>query len=131
MIQSVLKATKIRDDARFLARVAFGITSPRITAEKLSKHEIFGIMSQNRWDDVLARFQTVVDQYAAQYPDGPPPSNSQPAQSISTAGVKRKLSSNSAGTAQFTKKPFTGGGSSFKKSYSGGSSQYKKSFKRY
>ncbi len=41
---AVLSATKVRDDAHFLARVAFGISSPRVTIEKLGKHEVFGGM---------------------------------------------------------------------------------------
>ena len=45
-IQAILAATSIHDDARFLARVAYGITSPRITAEKLSKHHVFGCMAK-------------------------------------------------------------------------------------
>ena len=44
-VQKVLAATAIRDDARFLARVAFGISSPRVTMENLGKHEAFGSMS--------------------------------------------------------------------------------------
>lgn len=43
-IEAILSATKVRDDARFLARVAFGISSPRVTAEKLGKHAVFGSM---------------------------------------------------------------------------------------
>jgi len=43
-IKAILSATKIRDDSRFLARVAFGISSPRVTAEKLGKHAVFGSM---------------------------------------------------------------------------------------
>lgn len=43
-INAILSATKVRDDARFLARVAFGISSPRVTAEKLGKHAVFGSM---------------------------------------------------------------------------------------
>ena len=35
----------VRDDARLLARVAFGITSPRVTAMKLSKNPVFGSMA--------------------------------------------------------------------------------------
>lgn len=42
--QAVLAATSIRDDPRFLARVAFGIGSPRVTMEKLGKHPVFGCM---------------------------------------------------------------------------------------
>lgn len=43
-IKAILLATKVRDDARFLARVAFGISSPRVTTEKLGKHAVFGSM---------------------------------------------------------------------------------------
>lgn len=44
-IKAILAATNVRDDARFLARVAFGISSPRVTKEKLGKHEVFGSMT--------------------------------------------------------------------------------------
>ncbi len=44
-IKAILSATKVRDDARFLARIAFGVSSPRMTAEKLSKHLVFGSMT--------------------------------------------------------------------------------------
>lgn len=43
-IKAILAATSVRDDARFLARIAFGISSPRVTAEKLGKHKVFGSM---------------------------------------------------------------------------------------
>lgn len=42
--RAILAATTVRDDPRFLARVAFGISSPRVTKEKLGKHEVFGSM---------------------------------------------------------------------------------------
>ena len=44
-IKAILSVTKARDDARFLARVAFGVSSPRVTAEKLGKHPVFGSMA--------------------------------------------------------------------------------------
>lgn len=43
-LKAILAATSVRDDARFLARVAFGIPSPRVTMEKLGKHAVFGSM---------------------------------------------------------------------------------------
>ena len=49
-IKAILSATKIRDDARFLARVAFGISSPRVTSEKLSKHAVFGSMEKSDFE---------------------------------------------------------------------------------
>lgn len=40
----VLEAVPDRDDPRYLARIAFGISSPRVTAAKLSKSAVFGSM---------------------------------------------------------------------------------------
>ena len=45
----VLEKVKERDDARFLARIAFGITSPRVTAKKLGGNPIFGIMADHEF----------------------------------------------------------------------------------
>lgn len=45
----VLEACPERDDPRFLARVAFGIASPRITSSKLSKHPAFGSMEDHNF----------------------------------------------------------------------------------
>jgi hypothetical protein len=45
LIDSVLKACPARDDPRFLARVAFGITSPRVTMTKLGRHPVFASMN--------------------------------------------------------------------------------------
>lgn len=42
----ILAACKERDDPRFLTRIAFGITSPRITSSKLSSQPIFGSMAE-------------------------------------------------------------------------------------
>lgn len=40
----ILKAVPERDDARYLARIAFGISSPRATLAKLGRSPIFGSM---------------------------------------------------------------------------------------
>lgn len=45
LVEAVLKACSARDDPRFLARVAFGISSPRVTEMKLGKHPVFGSMN--------------------------------------------------------------------------------------
>jgi hypothetical protein len=45
----VLETVKDRDDARFLARIAFGIGSPRVTAKKLGWHPIFGSMADHEF----------------------------------------------------------------------------------
>lgn len=43
-VKAILAATAVRDDARFLARIAFGISSPRVTSEKLGRHAVFASM---------------------------------------------------------------------------------------
>ncbi len=45
----ILKIVKDRDDPRLLARIAFGITSPRVTTLKLGKHPIFGSMADHEF----------------------------------------------------------------------------------
>jgi RecQ family ATP-dependent DNA helicase len=55
-IEGVLAATQVRDDARFLARVAFGISSPRVTQERLSKHEVFGSMKECDFEELVKQF---------------------------------------------------------------------------
>jgi hypothetical protein len=42
----VLDAVPDRDDARYLARIAFGISSPRVTRAKLGKDPVFGSMEE-------------------------------------------------------------------------------------
>lgn len=49
-LKAILAATNVRDDARFLARVAFGISSPRVTMEKLGRHAVFGSMDDCDFD---------------------------------------------------------------------------------
>ena len=50
--QRILKRVPNRDDARLLARIAFGITSPRVVAMKLKDDPIFGSMNDH---DFLVR----------------------------------------------------------------------------
>ncbi|KAK3315949.1 P-loop containing nucleoside triphosphate hydrolase protein [Apodospora peruviana] len=49
-ISDVLAATDVRDDPRFLARVAFGIKSPRVTQTKLDKHHCFRSLAHHSFD---------------------------------------------------------------------------------
>ena len=51
---AILLACLIRDDPRFLARVAFGISSPRVTGEKLGKHPVFGSMDDCDFEVCIA-----------------------------------------------------------------------------
>jgi hypothetical protein len=49
-IKKVLAACDVRDDARFLARVAFGIKSPRVTSLKLGNNPAFGSLIEQPFD---------------------------------------------------------------------------------
>lgn len=46
---AVLKKVPERDDPRYLARIAFGISSPRVTQAKLAKDPIFGSMEDHQF----------------------------------------------------------------------------------
>lgn len=49
-INKVLTSTDIRDDARFLARIAFGIKSPRVGKLKLDRSPAFMSMADHDFD---------------------------------------------------------------------------------
>ncbi|OCH96064.1 ATP-dependent DNA helicase [Obba rivulosa] len=58
-IQHILQACPERDDPRLLARMAFGITSPRLTAGKWStSHPLFGSMVDVDFNALVAAFDT-------------------------------------------------------------------------
>lgn len=62
-LEAILKACPVRDDARLLARVAFGISSPRITALKISKLPVFGSVDDCSFEDLLRYFETCCEEY--------------------------------------------------------------------
>jgi hypothetical protein len=55
-IQKILDACDIRDDPRFLARIAFGIKSPRVTQLKLDRHAVFGSLADHEFSVSYATF---------------------------------------------------------------------------
>ncbi|KAI0033425.1 ATP-dependent DNA helicase [Vararia minispora EC-137] len=56
-IQAILNACHERDDPRLLARMAFGITSPRLTAGKWSiSHPLFGSMVDTDFNTLVTSF---------------------------------------------------------------------------
>ncbi|KAH7368749.1 P-loop containing nucleoside triphosphate hydrolase protein [Plectosphaerella cucumerina] len=55
-IRRVLDATDVRDDPRFLARIAFGIKSPRVGQLGLDKKPAFMSMADHDFDLLLAEF---------------------------------------------------------------------------
>lgn len=60
-IEEILDATDVRDDPRFLARVAFGITSPRVSKLKLSSHRVFGSLNTHDFLGLVRLFTKVCD----------------------------------------------------------------------
>ncbi|KAF2160558.1 hypothetical protein M409DRAFT_70314 [Zasmidium cellare ATCC 36951] len=57
----ILEAVPDRDDPRYLARIAFGITSPRVTQARLSGHKIFGSMEDQDFMTLLNAFTKVCE----------------------------------------------------------------------
>ncbi|KAE8382426.1 hypothetical protein BDV26DRAFT_253448 [Aspergillus bertholletiae] len=55
-IQRVLEATPVRDDPRFLARVAFGIKSPRVMMLNLDKSHVLASLVDHDFEDLLREF---------------------------------------------------------------------------
>ncbi|TFY82334.1 hypothetical protein EWM64_g1675 [Hericium alpestre] len=56
-LKAILQACPDRDDPRHLARMAFGITSPRLTLSKLSSsHPLFGSMGHVDFNALVAAF---------------------------------------------------------------------------
>ncbi|ELU44519.1 ATP-dependent DNA helicase recQ [Rhizoctonia solani AG-1 IA] len=70
-LRNILDTCLDRDDPRMIARFAIGITSPRLTASKLTSHTLFGSMVGVNWGQLF----TLIDAecFAAGYtpaPDG-------------------------------------------------------------
>ncbi|KAI0274720.1 ATP-dependent DNA helicase [Gloeopeniophorella convolvens] len=58
LLQAILDACPERDDPRLLARMAFGITSPRLTVGKWSSsHPLFGSMVDTDFNALVAAFE--------------------------------------------------------------------------
>ncbi|CAE6462206.1 unnamed protein product [Rhizoctonia solani] len=51
-LRSILNICLDRDDPRMIARFAIGITSPRLTAAKLSSHALFGSIAGVNWEQL-------------------------------------------------------------------------------
>ncbi|KAI7369164.1 ATP-dependent DNA helicase [Hortaea werneckii] len=49
------------DDPRYLARVAFGIRSPRVTAARLGRHQVFGSMEDHDFGVLLQAFRRLCE----------------------------------------------------------------------
>lgn len=91
----MLAACPERDDPRYLARVAFGITSPRITAAKLTNTEIFGSMCDHDFTALLTAFTKICDKEPARQVAGigAETASTQPARKTTSIPAKRTTKS--------------------------------------
>lgn len=83
----ILAVCRHRDDPRLLARLAFGIASPRLTDAKLTRSDEFGSMVDVDWNVLMEAFTKACDEggnLPAQEEDEP------------TAGKKRAYTSSSS-----------------------------------
>lgn len=56
-VKAILAATRSRDDPRFLAKIAFGVSSPRIRVEKCgASNPVFGSMAGCNFEALIAAF---------------------------------------------------------------------------
>ncbi|KAI0321730.1 ATP-dependent DNA helicase [Amylostereum chailletii] len=103
-IKAILSACTVRDDPRLLARMAFGITSPRLTAGKWSSmHPLFGSMVNVDFSALVAAFDAECKKVHYENLPDPLPT---------TKSYNKRTYSQTTST-------------SAKRSYSGGSSSYR------
>jgi hypothetical protein len=57
LVSAILTSCQVRDDSRFLARLAFGIPSPRIYSLGFSRSALFGSIGTVDFGLLLARFE--------------------------------------------------------------------------
>lgn len=75
-IEAVLARCPLRDDARLLARIAFGVTSPRVTKAKWNKYQEFGSMASSDFNDLVEAFEAFcIDPRTDEKPDIKPDIN--------------------------------------------------------
>ncbi|OCL09889.1 ATP-dependent DNA helicase-like protein recQ [Glonium stellatum] len=67
LANKIVQACKVMDDPRFLARIAFGITSPRVTTLKLGKHELFGSMNTCDFMELVRTFAEICGNDSSEY----------------------------------------------------------------
>ncbi|KAI0053325.1 ATP-dependent DNA helicase [Auriscalpium vulgare] len=102
MLKSILDACPTRDDPRLLARMAFGITSPRLTLNKWSStHPLFGCLGNVDFNVLLEAFDAECKKSGYMKVDMPPP----------TSGYKRSLSRDNSYTTTTTKRTKSSGSS--------------------
>ncbi|GAA5859901.1 hypothetical protein JCM8547_004379 [Rhodosporidiobolus lusitaniae] len=106
-INFVAAVCGVRDDPRFLARVAFGVSSPRVTALGLGKHDIFGCCSTASFTALLDHFEKECAEHNYQNKAvlAPPKEKKAPGAgatgpAAAAKGTKRTVADGSAGGAK-------------------------------
>lgn len=101
-LQAILHTIPDRDDPRLLARMAFGITSPRLTANKWStSHELFGSMVDADFGALVEAFDAECKKSGYKKSDAPPSSTTAKKRTYSQAGYE---------TTKSVKRNYSGGG---------------------
>ncbi|KAF5385259.1 hypothetical protein D9615_001455 [Tricholomella constricta] len=105
-IQAILRACPERNDPRLLARMAFGITSPRLTVNKWStSHPLFGSMVSVDFNSLISAFDVECKK-----------ANYEKAEPLPTPTAKKRAYSSHSGGNDY------GSGSSYSGGYNGGAS---------
>ncbi|KAJ7054134.1 ATP-dependent DNA helicase [Mycena amicta] len=88
-LAGILRACGERDDPRLLARMAFGVTSPRLTALKCStSHPLFGSMAESDFNALVAAFDAECAKVEYQ---------NDPSITVTTTATKRTYSQSTGG----------------------------------
>ncbi|KZT72807.1 ATP-dependent DNA helicase [Daedalea quercina L-15889] len=110
-IKAILDVCTVRDDPRLLARMAFGITSPRLTVNKWSTaHPLFGSMLQVDFNALVEAFDKECKKVGYV--------NVEPVASSVTTAQKRTYT-------QYSGSSRSSSGNSYRGSYGGGGSSYR------
>ncbi|GAA5874026.1 hypothetical protein JCM3774_001587 [Rhodotorula dairenensis] len=106
-VRFVLAVCGVRDDPRMLARLAFGVTSPRITQLGLSKHDAFGCCDSADFGKLLSRFEAECEASGYKNKAVLAPPKTTPAAKAATpaGGADASKSTTTAATAAAAKRP--------------------------
>lgn len=100
-IKAILNACPERDDPRLLARMAFGITSPRLTAGKWStSHPLFGSMVEVDFNALVEAFDKECARAGYANAKPTPTNNKRPASQSASYGACSRSSGGRGGTTK-------------------------------
>ncbi|KAG1899302.1 ATP-dependent DNA helicase [Suillus fuscotomentosus] len=100
-IKAILNACPERDDPRLLARMAFGVTSPRLTAGKWStSHPLFGSMVEVDFNALVEAFDKECARAGYANAEPTPTNNKRPASQSASYGACSRSSGGRGGTTK-------------------------------